>query len=908
MSTYTLFCPDCDAFLIDLPAGNALDVCPACGWQRPCGTGGVGTPLGDPIALPASPPCDVRGLVAGGGLWLAARTDDAGYLLRVAQDGNVQPVALDAGACAAGLCSDGQRVFVALAPLDMPSGAQPVVALDAATGDEVWRHVTHSAALSPPVCRGQVVACTGDGMAYALDAAGRSVWSVPAPVTPGLAPVAAGEVLVSAGPLQAGRPLRALALADGGVRWEFLGEGGFARAPAADETTVYASSAGSRLTGREPAPGGLYALDAATGMERWPAPYVPPRRCGQGWFTAAPVVAGDRVLAGCGDYFEHEKGYALHAVRCADAHLDWRVQLRKHLRVRPAAHGDLVVCVDDSGLALGLDLADGNERWRAELGGAPASVPAFWGDAVWIADGQSRLHRLRWRPAQAAPDEPAAAYAARGQHALEAAAHALAGNLVAAGHALLAADDAAHGLRIFELAGDLDGRLAALARLGRWPEVITLAQPPEAGDLTPAQRRRLAEAHAALGDHRAAADQLAGLGAWAEAVAAYERAGTIEDLMIAAGICRDKLHDPAAERRLRLAAAEMHAAEQRWESAWKLFRLADDLERAAEFFKQAIALCERERLDDQAARLLEERARLEMELAGRRALGDVEIASWLERAAHHYMADSRPADATRCREQAAHLMATPRFHIQLSAPAEPPFVEGKQKIICVRLTNRGYGPAQSVKVRVAGDIERPAEREFADVAVDDAVEWDTIGVVPVRHGELCLRVEVEYTSYRDSQPGRASFEQTISVAERGLISELGRALKGGAPVQLNVDKILSPGAVSNELNVTDSVFRARGGVHMGGAAPGGSEPGAEPPSPVIDAPGGDVVDVDLGLPAVGVPEPRCMACGAARTAGGECTNPDCDTRRPGHCRACGRALVAGAPFCGGCGMQVEGQG
>ena len=901
MSAFTLFCPKCDTFLIDTGQGRALDTCPDCGWARPTGAGGEGEPIGDPIPLEARPRRDSRAIVAGGHLWLAGSTDEAGFILclplaSAAGETDVVRVPLDPQAVAADLASDGAHIFVAPDDIDLPSTEKALVAYDAADGEEAWRYPTTARVLTPAAWAEGAVCFASEKAVYAVDSGSHQQrWVADVPVNVRTTPTMASQAVIVAGARADGRPLRALSLEDGRELWRYAHEDGFSRTPYPLEGAVYAVAGLARS-------GALYALDVASGEPLWRHPYVPPRRTSRGVITCPPVAAGDLVLIGCGDYFPEAPGYALHAVDRRTGELRWRVRTEKHLRVRVGVAGDCVVCADDSGQVLGLSLADGEQRWQADLGRAAATVPAFYGDTAFIGDSRGRVHGLRWRPPEALPTEPAEAFQTRGEWAMAAAAFALAGDLSAAGRALLRTNDPEHALRLFEMADDTEGRMECLGRLGQWTIVIDIHE--QSGD-----RRALADAHRQARNHRQASGLYADLGEWPLAADEYEQAGEPEDLLHAARICRVHLDQNERTSRLYLQVAEAHGEAGRWGQAWPLFRRGGQRDRALDCLQQALEECEAERLDAQAAQLCREWAELEIELAERRALGDQGIAEWLEKGAHYCVLANQAELAAECRERAAQIMETPRFLVEISAPPEARFMEGRQTLITVRLTNVGYGPAKSVKVRLAGDVEEPyPEHDFGEVVREKPDSWDMAGVVPLRSGQLCLRVELDYASYRIGQPGAAQIEQPIEVDESSPLAWAKRAVKGGAPVQFVVEKMIAPGATNNEMTVTDSAIVARSGIHLG----------SEAAAPEFDA-GGLVAQITDSIvvgsstpaiegtkPSVGEAEPavHCAACGAAHGSGAALC-PGCGSRL---CCRCGHPLADTGRFCNACGADQVTEG
>jgi outer membrane protein assembly factor BamB len=162
-----------------------------------------------------------------------------------------------------------------------------VVALDAATGDELWSTpLPDGASFGQPTSDGtMVVLAPGDGTLVALDAAtGASVWST-ATVTP-TTPVAIGSKEAYVG--LSGGVVSARSTLDGTEVWRATMDSGTVTAVTAVGDTVYVNGV---LT--------VYALDAATGTERWRSTVQ--SGTGPFAFSVVPAVTADTVYVGSSD-------------------------------------------------------------------------------------------------------------------------------------------------------------------------------------------------------------------------------------------------------------------------------------------------------------------------------------------------------------------------------------------------------------------------------------------------------------------------------------------------------------------------------------------------------------------------------------------------------------------------------
>jgi outer membrane protein assembly factor BamB len=98
--------------------------------------------------------------------------------------------------------------------------------------------------------------------------------------------------------------------------------------------------------------GRVYAIDPATGRQRWLIP-THLRIC------SGPTVSGDLVLLGTLD------GEVV-ALKRADGQLAWRAKLSSEVLAAPAAAGDVVVARAGDGHTFGLSTADGHQLWSFE--------------------------------------------------------------------------------------------------------------------------------------------------------------------------------------------------------------------------------------------------------------------------------------------------------------------------------------------------------------------------------------------------------------------------------------------------------------------------------------------------------------------------------------------------------------
>ncbi|MFN4099394.1 MAG: PQQ-binding-like beta-propeller repeat protein [Pararhodobacter sp.] len=243
------------------------------------------------------------------------------------------------------LAVSGNRLFVA-------SAQAWLAALDATTGQELWRTEFDSPLTGSPAVSGNTVYVGAlDSSMWALDAAtGRVQWTLPG--TPALSTVAGGSAPAIAGdavvfPTQAGE-LTAVRLSNGGRLW----------------TTV----AAGRRTG------------AALGI--------------------IPALTGDPVADGNRLYAANQSGRVF-AIDARSGETIWSVEEGANAPVWPV--GGSVFLVSDQNRMMRLDAANGSVIWaqelplytserpRRRLGVFPQYGPVLAGGRMWVASGDGVL-------------------------------------------------------------------------------------------------------------------------------------------------------------------------------------------------------------------------------------------------------------------------------------------------------------------------------------------------------------------------------------------------------------------------------------------------------------------------------------------------------------------------------------
>lgn len=310
------------------------------------------------------------------------------------------------------------------------TGDGNLYAVDAATGDERWRFqinlIDHplAASSSPTVEDGVVYVGSNDGFLYALDVdSGAALWRWQAGGDPGgtrveSSPVAAdGVVYFSATDVFFRFTLYAIEIDSRTALWEQEIPVTFQTAPTVADGLILGLGLGQA---------GAWALDAATGAERWTvdagnsAPAAPAVSGGVAYFAAddgelfALDVATGRLVwqaetgaddlsspAVAGGFVYINTEQQMIALDAATGELQWRADLvgtvsgQTNLFVSsPAVADGVVYAGTDAGIVFAIDAATGAERWRLDLGSSITSSPAVIDGMVYIGDASGALSAI----------------------------------------------------------------------------------------------------------------------------------------------------------------------------------------------------------------------------------------------------------------------------------------------------------------------------------------------------------------------------------------------------------------------------------------------------------------------------------------------------------------------------------
>jgi outer membrane protein assembly factor BamB len=122
------------------------------------------------------------------------------------------------------------------------------------------------------------------------------------------------------------------------------------------------------------------AIDAATGAERW---RVVTRYAG----TASPAVTDDAM------FVVSQEGW-LYAFSTADGAELWKVTTDGISFGSPSVSGGRLVVGTDRGLVLGINPETGRQSWRRDFESAVYTTPVITGDTVWVVTEDGMLRGL----------------------------------------------------------------------------------------------------------------------------------------------------------------------------------------------------------------------------------------------------------------------------------------------------------------------------------------------------------------------------------------------------------------------------------------------------------------------------------------------------------------------------------
>ena len=306
---------------------------------------------------------------------------------------------VDAERCTASSpAAAGKVVYVALMD-PLPCGRHDrqapgfVLALDAATGEELWRFEAGLVESSPLVANSQVYVGTWDNAVYAIDAeSGEEAWSFEtnARVRGGVA-FRQNTIFVAS----TDNNVYALNARNGQLRWTAETQDGFRTTPSVSQGRVFVGNTD----------GSVYAIDAEAGTIVWTYPTGGP-------VLGTPAVAAETVYASSQDG-------TLYAIDADGGGLRWSFAAGSPLPASAMVMAGYVYISTQDGRTLGLDAESGSEIWSFDDG--RRSSPITDGQQLYLA-GANVLYALEAArasdeaepdangdPAPVTPEEPAPA-------------------------------------------------------------------------------------------------------------------------------------------------------------------------------------------------------------------------------------------------------------------------------------------------------------------------------------------------------------------------------------------------------------------------------------------------------------------------------------------------------------------
>ena len=288
---------------------------------------------------------------------------------------------------------DGVVYVGAVSPVTEAGGA--LHAVDAETGEEIWQRATLAGDgifASPTVVDGIVYAGSYDGIEFAVDAAtGNELWRFQAEGSIYSSPAVVDGILYFGD--DAGY-LYALAATDGELLWQFVEGQRYDRIISSATAVVVGIVYVVNVPRREEEPNLLLAFDAQTGVELWRinGPTV-------GLLRGTPAVSGGVI------YVLSTVG-SLYAIDAATGGERWRYDGNSETLFTNAAVSDgLVYFATTNGMLFAIDAANGEEQWRLKISEvAVTSSPTVADGVVYAGDAEGVLCAVdavtgewRWR-------------------------------------------------------------------------------------------------------------------------------------------------------------------------------------------------------------------------------------------------------------------------------------------------------------------------------------------------------------------------------------------------------------------------------------------------------------------------------------------------------------------------------
>jgi outer membrane protein assembly factor BamB len=710
---------------------------------------------------------------------------------------------LGGGEMAHALATDGERLFVGCEDVrPIPTRGEPLLALDARTGEEIWRFATDAHSLSAAAAeRGTIHFTTSEGSLHAVDATnGKQRWVAEHPLW-GPSPPAVAEGVVCAG--GRGEMVVAYDAQDGRELWRFEADGWFASQPLIRDERIYAVCWDDHL----------YVLDTRSGSLLWKHK----GERGKGLTTPAAVGHGS-VFVGSRIYREREGrrigGYALLSLNAEDGKENWRFHTEKHIFTPPAVANGLVFFGSRDGLFYAVDAATGEACWQMQVTSRSVTRPQVAGDLVIFGGRDGIVHAIRWRALPVEKLLDPEVYQQKGNLEETAVAYALQGSFEQAAvlyekrlekprpaaqlyeragvprRAAIIWEDLGELPRArdaYREAGDKLGLARVLERLGQPLQAARLYEEidnneaaarlyEEAGD-----RTRAAELYRQLGMRERAIPIWRSLGDWERHAEDLIASGRLTE---AARILEEHARLARAAE-LYLKAGDLESAlrieRQRgqWESVAELAAKLGDDEQEATAYEQLGAA---RKAADAFQRAAERQAAVD-------PVDEEHVAALYEKAAKHYESLYREREMRDCRRQVRRYRRLPELVVR--GRAEETFIECQWNVVRLAVENVGFGLARNVRVELSDSFDTRRQERIPGLPKSERRSLE-VHARP-REGEIGARVPVDIiVTYEDVRGRNYRLTQVESVR----VLEAGRRLLGReTPLQLHIHgDLLEPGA------------------------------------------------------------------------------------------------------------------
>lgn len=761
-----IFCPQCAELILDAPT------CAACGWQRPYEEGDAGKLIWRAELSCTLPKPHASTVIAGGHLCLSAE-DGTIIALDLAARQVAWERQIDAGHTTHALATDGARLFVSSVDTrPIPTNGKALLALDAATGTDIWQYTSSGHSLSAATLADGVAYFTSsDGVLHAVDAtSGQTRWQVRHTSWGPEAPAADASCVYAGG---RGDALVAYAISNGAEQWRFSASAWFASPLCLAEAQLFTLNWD----------GYLYALEARTGRLQWKLK----GERGQG-FTSPPAANSSQIYVGSRVYQERDgaqiDAYALLALQ-KDGGEVWRFLTPKHIVAPPIIAGDSVLFGAEDGCFYALDADTGVQRWKIELNGRIVTQPQIAGDTVYIGERHGAVYAIRRRAEQETQLQAPEVYLRQGELELAAQAYALRSEFEAAAAifetqlgcpreaALLyeraepparaaalwmQAGELRRARDLYQIAGDLAGVAGVLEQLGEplqaaklYEEIGTIENAArlyeQAGD-----RIRAAEIYRKLGRFAQAAAIAASLGDWERSVADLVAAGkpvTAARILARQGQIERAadLYESAGDLR---AALPLRTKLEHWERIVDLATRLEDYEQAAVAHKQLGSLL-------QAAEAYERAAQLRLSAS---PVDEEGAAAYYEQIVRLYVMLFDEERADTYRRQVGRYRHLPA--ITVSGRAQQAFVEYEWNILKLRVRNTGYGPATNITTTLRGAFDTDGNLTIARLGLKKSAVLEVSLRPQSKQYGPAVPLEISIT-YDDIKGGQYSVKQRIPI-------------------------------------------------------------------------------------------------------------------------------------------------